>query len=75
MQIKTFLSTLLLILSASSIKVATPCDFCHLLVGTVQKSTPSWPLLPILEQAALTYCVRAHLQDKTVCRGAIKEMA
>lgn len=55
--------------------MATPCSFCHLLIGTVQKSTPSWPLLPILEQAALTYCVRAHLQDKTVCQGAIKEMA
>lgn len=58
----------------TEVSASPPCELCHLFFNTIQKSVPERPLLPLLEQIAVLYCVKKHLQDKNVCQGAIKEM-
>ena len=65
----------MLMITGDCATIATPCSLCHLMMNSVQKAGSAWPILPMLERVAVEYCVRKHIQDRTVCKGAIKEMA
>ena len=45
--VKFLLLVFLQLTISTSSKIATPCDFCHLMLNTVEKSAPAWPVVPM----------------------------
>lgn len=72
MLIKVLLVTILLIHSSQSFNPI--CSICHDIVKLLQKSVPHQPSEFIVDQIAILVCTQKHLQDKSVCKGAVKEM-
>ena len=50
------------------------CEVCHDLLFEYQKSIPRKPTVLFLDFVAYKYCVKKHLQNANVCRGAVREM-
>ena len=70
MLIKILLVIILLLHSSQS--VSPICFVCHDIVKLLQKSVPHQPSEFIVDQIAILYCNKKHLQDKSVCKGAVK---
>lgn len=66
---------LVFLLSSLQAESTTPgCEACHFIVTEARKSMPRRPFDFVLSQIGLQYCEKKHIQDKTVCKGAITEM-
>ena len=50
------------------------CGTCHEVLSGIQHSIPPKPVEFILAKTGERYCNQKHLQDRTVCKGAVDEM-
>jgi sphingomyelin phosphodiesterase len=72
MHYKSFLLTLFIV--QLTLSLGPLCSACHDIVKIVQKAVPGRPSELLIDQIAITYCTQKHLQQKKVCKGAVKEM-
>jgi hypothetical protein len=69
------LFTLILLLTLSQVQSVSPaCEACHLIISEIERSMPHQPFDSVLSAIGLQVCERKHIEDKTVCKGAITEM-
>ena len=72
---KVQLALLLLVLTSAKLaSLDIACQVCHDVLFEFQKSVPAKPTILFLEFVSDKYCVKKHLQNPNVCKGAIHEM-
>lgn len=73
--IRVFTLLLLILVTIGSLSsYSIPCQFCHDVVREFQKTVPPKPATVLLNYISYKYCANKHMQNPSVCKGAVSEM-